>query len=229
MINHICKTHKSADNQDNIEIMRSSEPTVEGNLAIDESLAREAGLTGRRVLRLWWGSGITAVLGCADKPEKSLNLDNCARLGVGWVKRITGGGTVLQTHGVFNYSYTAPSYGRLDMQQVFSQGADLIVSVLSDFGVNARQRGISDVAVGDFKISGNAQARKWHAILLHGTILVDVDFDLVEAILRHPAKEPEYRRHRPHKEFLTTLRDLGMILPKAEIEAAFAQSAAIFS
>jgi len=211
--------------QTDLEVMRWSEPTVEQNLTADEQFAREAGQTGRRILRLWWGSDATAVLGCADKPEKSLDLDECKRRGVCWVKRVTGGGTVLQTSGVFNYSYTAPSYGRMDMQQTFKQGAELVISALTQFGVSTRQCGISDVAVDDLKISGNAQARKWSAVLLHGTLLVDIDRELMEAVLRHPEKEPDYRNGRAHSDFVVTLNDLGVVASEDQVENAFASAA----
>jgi len=208
-----------------LEIIRWSEPTVEMNLAVDETLAREAGETGRRVLRLWWGSGTVAVLGAGDKPEQVLNFDECAKRGVGWIKRVTGGGTVLQTPGVFNYSYTAPDPHRFDLERVFEQGARLVVDALDRLGVSAQMRGTSDVAVGDRKISGNAQARKWKAVLLHGTLLVDVDIELMQAVLQHPLKEPDYRRGRPHSEFVTTLGELCICATRAEIEAAFAGAA----
>lgn len=210
---------------DELEIARWSEPTVEMNLTIDERLAREAGETGRRVLRLWWGSGTVAVLGAGDKPEQVLNLDECARRGVVWIKRVTGGGTVLQTPDVFNYSYTAPDPHRFDLERVFEQGAQLVINALDRLGVSARMRGASDVAVGDLKISGNAQARKWKAVLLHGTLLVDADLELMEAVLQHPPKEPDYRRGRPHSDFVTTLAELGVRATRAEIESAFAAAA----
>lgn len=208
-----------------LEVIRWSEPTVELNLVVDEQFARCAGQTGRRVLRLWWGSNPTAVLGCGDKPEKALNLDECEQRGIGWVKRVTGGGTVLQTPGVFNYSYTAPSHGKMDMRQVFEQGAELVVHALAQLGVSAQQRGISDVAIGDLKISGNAQARKWHSVLLHGTVLIDMDRKLMEAVLRHPFREPDYRNGRAHSEFIITLNDLGVVASKAQVENAFASAA----
>ena len=50
-------------------------------------------------------------------------------------------------------------------------------------------QGISDVTVGDRKISGNAQARTG-GVLLHGTLLCDADIDLIEACLPHPPREP---------------------------------------
>jgi len=204
-----------------LEVIRWSEPTVEMNLATDEQLAQCAGRTGRRILRLWWGSEATAVLGCGDKPEVALNLEECRRRGIGYAKRVTGGGTVLQTPGVFNYSYTTPDPGRFDMQRAFEQGTRLVVRALAQLGVRAQQRGTSDVAIGDLKISGNAQARKWRAVLLHGTLLVDADVELMEAVLRHPHKEPEYRRGRSHKDFVVTLAELDVRATNAEVEAAF--------
>jgi lipoate-protein ligase A len=208
-----------------LEVIRWSEPTVEMNLAVDEQLAQCAGRTGRRVLRMWWGSNPTAVLGCGDKPEVVLNIDGCEQLGIGWVRRISGGGTVLQTPGVFNYSYTAPDHGRMDVRRTFERGAELIVGALAQFGVCAQQRGISDVAVGDLKLSGSAQARKWHSVLLHGTVLVDIDYDVFEAVLRHPPREPCYRRGRLHRDFLTSLRDQGVRASFVDLEQAVADAA----
>lgn len=210
-----------------LAVISRTETTAQENLALDEQLARQAGQTGRRVLRLWWGGHPTAVLGCGDKPEEALDLDECGRRGVDHVKRVTGGGTVLQMAGVLNYSYTAPDPGCLDIRRTFEQGTAFVKEALAFLGVDAQPRGISDLAVGNLKISGNAQARKWRAILLHGTILVDIDYDLVEAVLRHPAKEPDYRRRRSHREFMVTLRDLGVTASVAEIEIAFGRAAVV--
>lgn len=208
-----------------LEVIRWSEPTVEMNLAVDEQLAQCAGRTGRRILRLWWGGSPTVVLGCGDKPEVALDIDECERRGIGWVKRVTGGGTVLQTPGVLNYSYTAPDFGRMDMRRLFEHGAGLVVRALAQLEVSAQQCGISDVAVDDRKISGNAQARKWKAVLLHGTLLIDLDGKLMEAVLRHPHREPDYRNGRTHSDFIVTLNELGVVAGDAQVENAFASAA----
>ncbi len=207
-----------------VEILLWSAPTVEENLAIDENLAAGARQDGRRILRLWWGAP-AVVLGCGDKSEIAVNEDACARLGVPILKRVTGGGAVLQGPGVFNYSYTAPDPGQFDIRDAFCRGAGLVISALAGIGVESHFRGISDVAVGDRKISGNAQARKWRAVLLHGTVLVDIDRDLMEAVIRHPAREPDYRGGRAHGEFIVTLRELGNVAARQEIERAFVRAA----
>jgi lipoate-protein ligase A len=67
-------------------------------------------------------------------------------------------------------------------------------------------RGTTDLALGDLKFSGNSQRRKRRSLLFHGTFLLDCDLNLIQECLRRPSKEPEYRRRREHKEFLTNLR-----------------------
>ena len=102
----------------------------------------------------------------------------------------------------------------------FRPGIDLICAILDAFGVVGRPEGTSDVAVGARKISGNAQARRWKALLVHGTLLVDFDPELADAVLKHPPREPAYRRGRPHRDFLVTLRSLGVNVDHATIERA---------
>ena len=200
-------------------------PTVGENLAMDESLARTASATGKHQLRFWWGGPPTVVMGFSERAEQVADSAACARYGVDLLKRCTGGGTVLQTGGVLNYSLITPAPDHLDLKAGFRRGTDLVCAILSAFDINGLPHGTSDVAVGDRKISGNAQARRWKALLVHGTLLVDFDFDLAERVLLHPLREPEYRQGRSHRDFLVTLRALGVLadhtlIEKLAIEAA---------
>ena len=80
--------------------------------------------------------------------------------------------------------------------------------------------------MGDRKISGNAQARKWKALLVHGTILVDFDHELADQVLKYPPREPAYRRGRAHREFLVSLRALGVPADRVSVERAAAYAPA---
>jgi lipoate-protein ligase A len=202
-----------------------SAPTVAGNLAFDEGLAKSAAAKGWRLLRFWWGGPPAAVVGFSEDPERTLDTAACASLGVAVLKRCTGGGTVLQTRGVLNYSLILPDPGNLSVQAGFHQGRQVVCAILAGFGLAGQPEGASDVAVGGRKISGNAQARRWKALLVHGTLLVDFDLDLAARVLRHPAREPEYRRGRDHRDFLVSLRMLGVpadrrLVERVAIEAA---------
>ena len=201
-----------------MEVMCWSASTVAANLAVDDDAARSAWATGLRRLRFWWGGPPAVVMGSNERPERAVDAVACARLGVDVLKRSTGGGSVLQTGGVLNYSLVTPAPANLDLKAGFRPGIDLIRAILDAFGVVGRPEGTSDVAVGGRKISGNAQARRWKAVLVHGTLLVDFDHDLAEMVLRHPPREPAYRRSRAHRDFLVTLRSLGVNVDRAAIE-----------
>jgi lipoate-protein ligase A len=201
-----------------VEILFQSAPTVAGNLAIDDAAARSAWATGLRRLRFWWGGPPAVVIGSNERPEQVVDAEACARLGVEVLKRSTGGGSVLQTAGVLNYSLVTPAPAGLDPIPGFRAGTNLICAILDALGIDGTPRGTSDVAVGDRKISGNAQARRWKAVLVHGTLLVDFDYGPAEAVLRHPPREPVYRRGRTHRDFLTTLRSLRVNADRAAIE-----------
>jgi lipoate-protein ligase A len=72
-------------------------------------------------------------------------------------------------------------------------------------GVEVALEGISDLAIGARKFSGNAQYRKSRALLIHGTFLLEFDLSLIGRYLALPVKQPAYRQNRSHLEFLTTL------------------------
>jgi lipoate---protein ligase len=208
-----------------MDVMCWSAPTVAENLALDEALARSVWGTRRHLLRFWWGGPPAIVMGSSERPEQVVDAAACSVHGVSVLKRCTGGGTVLQTSGVLNYSLVMPAPDHLDLKAGFRQGTDVICAILAAFGVVGVPEGTSDVAVGHRKISGNAQARRWKALLVHGTLLVDFDFDLAEKVLRHPLREPEYRQGRGHRDFLVTLRALGVQADRHSIEKVAMQAA----
>lgn len=201
-----------------MEVMCWSAPTVAENLAVDYHAARAAGATGLRRLRFWWGGPPAVVMGSSERPEQVVDAEACPRLGVDLVKRSTGGGSVLQTRDVLNYSLVTPAPGNLDLKAGFRPGLDLVCAILAALGIVGEPEGTSDVAVGGRKISGNAQARRWKAVLVHGTLLLDFDYDLADAVLKHPPREPAYRRGRSHRDFLVTLRALGVNADRTAIE-----------
>jgi lipoate-protein ligase A len=207
-----------------MDVLCWSAPTVAENIAFDESMARSAFSTGRRLLRFWWGGPAAVVMGSNERAEQSVKSDACAQLGVEVLKRCTGGGTVLQTGGVLNYSLVTPVPEHLDLLAGFREGTDLIRALLEALGVAGLVQGTSDVAVAGRKISGNAQARRWKSLLVHGTLLVDFDFDLAEKVLPHPLREPEYRKARRHRDFLVTLRALGIMADCGTIEREAVQA-----
>src|SRR5262249_56617219 len=74
--------------------------------------------------------------------------------------------------------------------------------------------GFTDLTLGGRKFSGNSQYRKKHALLFHGSFLLDCDISLIERLLPAPPRQPDYRRRPPHRAFLTNIH-----IPAAAIKA----------
>jgi lipoate-protein ligase A len=80
-------------------------------------------------------------------------------------------------------------------------------------------QGHTDLAVGGLKFSGNSQRRKKRFLLFHGSILLDLDIDLVEKALQFPSRQPDYRLGRSHSDFLMNLK-----VPSGLIKSALRNS-----
>jgi lipoate-protein ligase A len=80
-------------------------------------------------------------------------------------------------------------------------------------------RGHTDLAISDRKFSGNSQRRRKHYLLFHGTFLLNFDLALVSELLPMPSKQPDYREHRAHTEFLTNLN-----MPSEKVKTALRQA-----
>ena len=73
-----------------------------------------------------------------------------------------------------------------------------------------------DIAVNNRKITGNAQAQKFGAVIVHGSFLINEDIKKISKYLKHPEEAPEYRADRPHKEFLCNLSEFGLTYEKTK-------------
>lgn len=166
--------------------------------------------SGQGMLLLWRGGLAAVVLGRSQVIEKEVDLAACRHYSVPILRRTSGGGAVLQTEGVLNYSLLLPERNRLSFNAGFRLGTWLVQEALRRLGLESSVQGVSDVTVKGRKVSGNAIARVNRVFLVHGTLLADMDKGLLEACLRHPSREPDYRAGRSHWEFLTTLAELGV-------------------
>jgi len=72
-------------------------------------------------------------------------------------------------------------------------------------GLPVERQGHTDLAIAGCKCCGNAQRRQRRCVLFHGTFLLALDVGLVEELLPMPARQPAYRHHRTHRDFLRNL------------------------
>jgi lipoate-protein ligase A len=177
------------------------------NVALDEALLLEAEAGhGGAVLRVWEYPAPVVVLGSNGLVEADVERSTCAADGVPLLRRSSGGGTVLWGRGCLLYSLVLPYDLHPALSELSPSYRFILDRVLRAIEVpGAEQVGISDLAVGGRKFSGNAQQRKRNHLLHHGTLLYDFDLDLLSRYLKQPPRQPDYRAQRSHRDFVGNL------------------------
>ena len=179
------------------------------NLALDEVLLEELDeLGGAPILRFWESDCPFVVLGRSSRVDDDVDLTACEGDSIPILRRTSGGGTVLQGPGCLSYAFVLPLEWHPDLATIRTTNGfilERIATTLRQWEPATSFRGISDLAIGNTKISGNAQRRTGKAVLFHGTILHGLNADLVARYLRHPLRQPDYRSDRPHRTFLRTI------------------------
>jgi lipoate-protein ligase A len=183
--------------------------TPEENLALDEAIldAVESGQSPA-TLRFWECPVRFVVIGSAQTLHKEVNEENCIADGVPVLRRCTAGGCVLQGPGSLNYALMLP-YAEFpetrDLHDSYCFILHKMSGALAALGISAKHEGVCDLAVSGLKVSGNAQRRKKHAFLHHGTLLYRADYEGMARYLREPQDRPDYRGGRSHRDFVGEL------------------------
>ena len=190
------------------------------NLALDEVLLDNAG--DGEVLRLWESPTPFVVLGVSQVLRVHVIESACIRDRVPILRRCSAGGCVLQAPGCLNFTLVLQHTGKPEIRTVRDSYCFILgklAEALQRRGVHASHKGVSDLAVGGRKISGNAQKRRRDVVLHHGTLLYGLDPELMERYLRDPADRPQYRGDRSHRGFVASITLTRDQLKEAIIEA----------
>lgn len=198
-----------------IRLLQHSFTQAEQNIACEERLLAPMIKTvpEQALVRIWDNEEASIVLGRAEKAKEQVHLQRASELGVKVLRRTSGGGTVVHGPGNLNLSFFLP-YHMDERLKSIHDSYQLIIgwvrkALLEAFNCETNMKGSSDISIGDLKISGTAQARKRHGLLHHLTLLVDFDTSNISELLQEPAKRPDYRGERVHRQFVTTLSKAG--------------------
>ncbi|MCX5775273.1 MAG: lipoate--protein ligase [Firmicutes bacterium] len=95
-------------------------------------------------------------------------------------RRPSGGGAVYADRNCVMFSFITTNFNN---KMVFDTYLNKVASVFKELGINATFTGRNDLLVDDLKFSGNSFYRYKNQVVLHGTILYDVNIEnLVKAI-----------------------------------------------
>lgn len=177
------------------------------------------GGTGDGML-VWQPAETIIVLGQSNTPERSLILENLVSDGIPVTKRPTGGEAVILTPQMAVITVAREFTGLVRSRDFFIEVNGMILDMLSDLGVkNYGTRGISDITIGHRKILGSSMHRRENRLVYHAVLNIAGDPAIFEKYLNHPSREPDYRRNRPHGEFVTSLKKEGYDISYNDIAA----------
>jgi lipoate-protein ligase A len=170
-------------------LLQTGFSTASANMAIDRAIlvANSEGKVPPTVRFYGWMPPAISI-GYFQSLTDEIDLDVCKKLGVNYVRRITGGGAVFHDKEL-TYSIVIPeSHPEIPKNIMKSYGriCGAVMKGLQHLGIESEYVPINDIITGGRKISGNAQTRKLETVLQHGTILMDVDVDKMFSLLKVP-------------------------------------------
>jgi lipoate-protein ligase A len=204
------------------------------NMATDEALTKARGEEkAPDTLRFYRWKPSAVTLGYFQSVEDEVNLDTLKRYGIDLNRRISGGGAVLNSaEGEITYSIVMDENDpriSADPTESYRYLCHGIVEGLKNLGIEAQFKPINDIIVGQRKISGNAQIRRYGAVLHHGTILVDFDAKQMFSVLKISDAKISDKLIKQAEERVTTIRkvldrNIGFEEVRAAMEKGFAKA-----
>jgi lipoate-protein ligase A len=198
------------------------------NMAIDEAILSGCGQEGEGApagagtIRLYQWTPPAVSIGYFQGMRDEVDVAKCEAKDIEVVRRITGGGAVYHDAEV-TYSLIANEKNESipnNIMESYGLICNGLVLALKEYGMDAAFRGINDVCVGEKKISGSAQTRRYGGVLQHGTLLYDVDVPLMFDLLLVPNEKIKDKMIKAVEERVTSVKhQAGEVEVKELMEA----------
>ncbi|MBI1936080.1 lipoate--protein ligase family protein [Candidatus Woesearchaeota archaeon] len=155
------------------------------NMAIDEAICENAAENDSLpTIRFYKWKNNSVSIG-SNQNQNEINLNECKKNNIEVVRRITGGRAVFHDKRDFTYSVIAPiKIFNKDINRAYSEICFWIINALDEIGIKSSLKNKNDIMADGKKISGNAAKLFDNGIYLqHGTLVYDVDFEIMPKIL----------------------------------------------
>jgi lipoate-protein ligase A len=127
-----------------------------------------------------WQNKPAVIVGYNQEVNTEVNLDYLKEKGIDLVRRVTGGGAVY--HDLENLNYTIVGRSE-DLERDYPEYAALMMKALQALGVPATLSGRNDILVDGKKVSGFAKRVCKNRLMVHGTLMYNVDVDVLTHVL----------------------------------------------
>jgi lipoate-protein ligase A len=179
--------------------------------AADEviSIARKEKKIGN-TLHFYQRKSPTISIGRFRKINEDINLDICKKNKISIVRRTTGGGTIFTDDKCLIYSLVFGNNHKLySFQNIFKDICGLVIEALKKFDISSIYKSPNDITLNGKKISGSAQIRKNNITLIHGTLLIDTNLELMKSVLKNSINT-HVTTIRRELNYLPPINDLKM-------------------
>ena len=154
------------------------------NMAFDEFCLEQ--LKADEPVFYLWQNRPSVIIGLNQSAYAEVNLPYLREKGIVLARRVTGGGAVY--HDLQNLNYTIT--GRIrDLETDYPAYVETMARALRQLGVPAEVSGRNDILVDGRKCSGYAKRVSKDRLMIHGTLMYDVDIDTLTQVLATPGSK----------------------------------------
>ncbi len=158
--------------------------------AADEALAISCSEYGAQNTLHFYRRILPAIsVGYFSKLAEDIDLKACDALGILIVRRASGGGAIYTDKDQLIFSIiTGHSLGK-NIEDSFRQTCSCVIDALEACGITATFKPPNDVLVNNKKVSGSAQVKKKKAYLTHGTIILKLEHNIIQRVLKNARQD----------------------------------------
>ena len=182
--------------------IRNLSTDVYYNMAFDEYALEQLPLD--EPLFFLWQNRAAVIIGLNQDIHAEVDLDYAREHDIAVARRITGGGAVYHDLGNLNYTIVGRS---TDMERDYPEYTRHMLKALQSLGVKAELSGRNDILVDGRKVSGYAKRVYKDRLMVHGTLMYDVDIDRLTRVLTPPSDKLASKGIASVKSRVLNLRD----------------------
>lgn len=207
-------------------VVRPEKHNAYMNMALDEAVMEfvGSGLSPNTIRFYEWANSSVAI-GYFQKIYDEINVNFCEEKKIDFVRRITGGGSMyLDRKGEITYSVISNKNDfPKDINECYKLVSCWLIKALESIGINSKFRPINDITVEEKKISGSAQTRRHGAVMVHGTLLYDLDFRKMFKALKISEEKLSDKLIKKAEESVTSVSNYVEI-PKKQVHEVLIQA-----
>ena len=167
-----------------MKFIRNNSTDPHFNMAFDEFCLEQ--LKADEPVFYLWQNRPSVIIGLNQSAYAEVNLPYLREKGIVLARRVTGGGAVY--HDLQNLNYTIT--GRIrDLETDYPAYVETMARALRALGVPAELSGRNDILVEGRKCSGYAKRVSKDRLMIHGTLMYDVDIDTLTEVLAAPGSK----------------------------------------